>query len=266
MAITQNEQTPRYLVRDQGEISGPFELNFIEGMVLGGVFPNTVELQKEGSGAWSRFRGVGHLSSSGIDVTVNSGDGRSGNSSVSPATKKPNSSSEVSWLGLVFGITAILAVVLFYIVASSKSDARKAADAQKSAETPKESVKWSNRASPIPPVKPIVEENTTIYRGANGQTYRVPNSAYSRLLSMQTDLRVTLGGLNTKEKELSDLSRKIENDRFKLDQTSQRQVDSFNDSVQTLNSRNQALRREFDSYNRKVDAFNSELERVGTRY
>ena len=83
---------------------------------------------------------------------------------------------------------------------------------------------------------------------------------------MQTDLRVTLGGLNTKEKELSDLSRKIENDRFKLDQTSQRQVDSFNDSVQTLNSRNQALRREFDSYNRKVDAFNSELERVGTRY
>ena len=151
MAITQNQQTPRYLVRDQGEISGPFELNFIEGMVLGGVFPNTVELQKEGSGAWSRFRGVGHLSSSGIDVTVNSGDGRSGNSSVSPATKKPNSSSEVSWLGLVFGITAILAVVLFYIVASSKSDARKAADAQKSAETPKESVKWSNRASPIPP-------------------------------------------------------------------------------------------------------------------
>ena len=45
----------KYLVRNNGEIQGPFAAEFIEAMILSGVYPDSVDVQKEGAGSWIPF-------------------------------------------------------------------------------------------------------------------------------------------------------------------------------------------------------------------
>jgi hypothetical protein len=45
----------KYLVRNNGEIQGPFAAEFIEAMILSGVYPDSVDVRKEGSGSWMPF-------------------------------------------------------------------------------------------------------------------------------------------------------------------------------------------------------------------
>lgn len=50
-----NSTSLNYLVRNNGEIQGPFAAEFIEAMILSGVYPDSVDVQKEGSGSWIPF-------------------------------------------------------------------------------------------------------------------------------------------------------------------------------------------------------------------
>jgi len=107
-------------------------------------------------------------------------------------------------------------------------------------------------------------DSTRLYRDASGRTYRVPNSAYSRLLSLQTDLNAKNAGIELDKGRVESLSRRLASDRILLDRTRSAEVDDYNEQVDKLNSMNSKLKRTIEDYNRDVDDYNAELERVGT--
>jgi len=106
--------------------------------------------------------------------------------------------------------------------------------------------------------------DSTLYRDAQGRTYRVSNSDYHRLLAKKQELDSKERLIELSEKELDSLDDEITRLRRRLDRTSQYQIDSFNRKVDTYNDERQQLQRQIDSFNRSVNAFNDELERVGT--
>lgn len=114
------------------------------------------------------------------------------------------------------------------------------------------------------PPAPRVDLDTQLYRDAYGRTYRVPNSAYGRLLLMKSTLEEQKRRLDQREEEVDTLRRRIDQARLYLDRTSQYAIDSFNRDVSRLNAMIEALQPAVDGFNRDVDSFNAELARVGT--
>jgi len=107
-------------------------------------------------------------------------------------------------------------------------------------------------------------EGSQIYRDASGRTYRVPNSAYYRLLTMKTAIESKKQILDSEEAHLDSLSTQVDRERIYLNRNSQYSVDTFNRKVNQVNSLNDRLQNLVDDFNRDVNAFNAELERVGT--
>ena len=114
MATLPTQKTTKYLIYHQGDISGPFDLSFIEGMVLGGIYSNSLKMQQEGTRAWVSFLDVGNLTALGGAVTTNGANISDGNSGTTPSNGKPTGSPEIHWAGVVFGISAILAAIFLY--------------------------------------------------------------------------------------------------------------------------------------------------------
>jgi hypothetical protein len=106
--------------------------------------------------------------------------------------------------------------------------------------------------------------DSKLYRDVQGRTYRVPNSAYQRLLITKSDLDAKQRSIELAESELGSLSAEIDRRRRTIDRTSQYEIDSFNSKVNSFNVKNHQLQIQIDSFNAAVDAFNAELERVGT--
>lgn len=117
----------------------------------------------------------------------------------------------------------------------------------------------SDLTASLPP-----SEDSQLYRDESGRVYRVPNSAYYRLLSMSSALGLKKQNLDREEAELTFLAEELDRDRRYLDRSSQYEVDRFNRKVNRLNALNDELQSLVRDYNRDVNAFNAELERVGT--
>jgi len=175
---------------------------------------------------------------------------------------------------LTFGKGSILAGIWIYSQISWSRPAPKTNDKLSQYQAPTTSQSSSSRPTITPtqssykpqtyPTAPQPSEVTQIYRDASGHTYSVPNSAYYRLVSLQSALIVKKTSLDQEEFRHESLSRKIESERLYLDQTSQSAVDTFNHKINQMNALNSKVQSMVDDYNQDVDSFNAELERVGT--
>jgi hypothetical protein len=108
------------------------------------------------------------------------------------------------------------------------------------------------------------KETGKVFRDASGRTYSVPNVAYLRLLSLQSDLSVKKTNLDREDQQLQVMSNRLELDRLSLNLNNEYDVDTFNRRVNQLNIFNAKVQVIVNEYNRGVADFNSELERVGT--
>jgi hypothetical protein len=114
----------------------------------------------------------------------------------------------------------------------------------------------------LPPPKLV--DDTTLYRDASGRTYRVPNAAYSRLLSKKAALDAQKPEMDRQQAAINARAAEIDRDRLSLNRRNQNSVDLFNQKVNRFNDANTRLQSAVDSYNLGVNAFNDELARVGT--
>lgn len=121
-----------------------------------------------------------------------------------------------------------------------------------------------NRGSSFGVASRPPSENSQLYRDESGRVYRVPNSAYYRLLSMSSALGLKKQNMDREGAELTFLAEELDRDRRYLDRSSQYEIDRFNRKVNRLNALNDDLQSLVRDYNQDVNAFNAELERVGT--
>lgn len=264
------QRKPKFLVTHQGDTQGPFETEFIEAMVMAQVYPAAVLVQKEGSTEWLPFSSLGVLGPSPEQqgqTTQNSCLPSHTNTGASKH-KKTKPETVVAWVVAIFAVLVILWIV--GMVTSSKPHpiqrdpiSQYQAPSSPPPSNPRTTTP-SSRSGYAPPVVNRPAESTQIYRDASGRTYSVPNSAYYRLVSLQSALSLKKTSLDLEESRLESLSKKIDSERAYLDQTSQYAVDAFNRKVNQINSLNSKVQSMVDDYNRDVDAFNTELERVGT--
>ncbi len=271
-------QTQEYLVRHQEKVLGPFGTDFIEAMVMSGVYPASVSVQKVGTTIWMPFSNV--ISGHNTPIIM----GQNASLAVMPTTitsnptskRKPSPSKKienvVAWLVGSFGVLVVLWIIGTVASSGSRTKARASSVVETSnaaapttrteaSETSKNQYSSPSRAS-RPPA--ITEDTGQIYRDAYGRTYRVSNSDYSRLLSMKSALTTKQTSLNAEKTRLKALSAELDQDRLYLDQTSQYAVDAFNRKVGQVNNLNDRMQFSVNDFNKDVDAFNTELERVGT--
>lgn len=261
--------TPKYLVTHQGDPQGPFEVEFIEAMVMAQVYPPHVLVQKAGSTEWVPFNSLGgSVPNPSIQRRVQSPGPASPPSS---GTRKSKKHSEVA---VALAVVVFVVLVVIWIVVADYSSKKPPTSWADSGPAPtRNSYSQPVRTSP-PPVPPSPAyaaprlashpADTTVYRDASGRTYRVSNSDYLRLSTMQTSLSFKQSSLNLEKKRLSDLAAEVDRDRITLDRYNRYSVDAFNRKVNQVNAMNDRVQSLVADYNRDVDAFNTELERVGT--
>ncbi len=326
-----------YLVHHGGQVQGPFDLNFVEAMVMAGVYPADVRVQVVGESKiapLNQRRGEALLPPAPqqheIEIEVIPGlfgeevlfppaqkqaepprltsrqerRGRplpvQNHSEPPPSPPKPLSTEAKFAWGV--GIAGTLVLLLIFAVVSSSSSSRsdisypsttapdglnhaqhRALDAARAASDAVRAAIAESVYSPTPPPPSYTpsastyspsfgssssiappKEDSQIYRDASGRTYRVPNSAYYRLLTMKSALDAKQRLLDAEEAQLKSLADELDRERLYLNRSSQYSVDAFNRKVNRVNSLNDRLQSSVNDYNRDVNAFNAELERVGT--
>jgi hypothetical protein len=107
-------------------------------------------------------------------------------------------------------------------------------------------------------------DSSRTYRNATGRSYRVPEYAHYRLVSLETALHQKKAKIDAEKARLESMARRIDLEREQVDNNSQYEIDYFNRKVVEFNSSSDELQRLNDDYNRDVDSYNRELERVGT--
>jgi len=270
-------ETQEYLVRHQEQVLGPFGTDFVEAMIMSGVYPATVNVQKVGTTVWIPFSNVDSASSHGLPHPKIEDQGAL--FPVPPITpgvrKRPKNTkpeSVVAWVVGTFGVLAVLWIIGLVTSSGSKAKTKTPSVVGTSYPAPSTSSYRTASTSKTPNLAPriastppaIPEEAGQIYRDASGRTYRVSNSDYYRLLSMKTALSSKQTSMNFEETRLKALSTELDQDRTYLNRTNQYSVDAFNRKVGQVNSLNDRVQALVNDFNRDVDAFNAELARVGT--
>lgn len=280
----------QYLVHHQGETQGPFGVEFIEAMIMSGVYPSSVIVENTYTSKRCQFSSI-----AGVKQRA-----------VPPARPAPPSAPSRRPRARAAAKSGLQAMTVFYIIAgivgcivlswiisivspttSEKNETAKASTSKESYSTKKTTLsskpsqkprKSSNytasRTKTTPPqARPYIRSNdavltpppnTRLYRDASGRTYRVPDSAYYRLRSMKSALSAKGYRVDSEKKQLRSLASSVDRDRITLDRTSQYQIDAFNSKVRRVNLMNSSVQSLVDDYNRDVNSFNRELERVGT--
>jgi hypothetical protein len=263
--------TPKYSVTHQGATQGPFELDFIEAMIMAQVYPRHVLVQKVGSTEWVPFNSLaGCVPNPQIPGRVPSPSPTKPSSSEKTKPKKPSETA----VALAVGVFVVLVGIWIVVADNSSKKPQRSDFASTPGPTPtRNSYSKPVRTSP-PPVPPSPAYaaprlasppvDTTVYRDASGRTYRVSNSDYLRLSTMQTSLSFKQSSMQLEEERLSTLAAQVDRDRLTLDRYNQYAVDAFNRKVNQVNAMNDRVQSLVKDYNRDVDAFNTELERVGT--
>jgi hypothetical protein len=244
-------------------------------MVMAQVYPASVLVQRVGATEWIPFTSLGVLAPNPAhqgQITENScPPSRPNARATNPKKKKTKPETVVAWVVGTFAVLVVLWIV--GLVTSSKPSPTPDWDINpnQASTAPTTSSPLtttpSSRSSYTSNTRPVVslpQESTQIYRDASGRTYRVPNAAYHRLLTLQSALSRKKTSLDLEESKLKSLSTQVDSERAYLDLTSQYAVDAFNRKVNQINGLNSKVQSMVNDYNHDVDAFNTELERVGT--
>lgn len=279
MSGSQSIQSEQYLVHHQGQIQGPFDVDFIEVMIMSGVYPASVIVEKSGTSVRVPFSHVrARLKSPlvGTSPLSPAKEPTPTGSLASQPPKKPRSkrTKPETIVAQVVGVFAVLVVIwIIATVTSSKKPQKSSFSSTSSPASSSQSYSQSARTSTSAPRSgPIYQSSgatsppadTMVYRDASGRTYRVSNLDYYRLSSMKSALSLKQSRLNAEEDRLNSLGQELERAKATLDRYSQYSVDAYNRKVNQVNSLNSLVQSLVDDYNRDVDAFNRELERVGT--
>ena len=250
------QQAPPYYVTHQGQVRGPFYLQMIEAMVMAGQFPSNVPICKDGTEEWVAF---------GSDTQPPPLP-----SEKATKTKKHYRRGSPANITLIV-MSSVVALVIGGVAINglSKSSRSNSYSSGKTTYIPPAYTPPKTSPPSYTPPKSTYNSSSanadsTLYRNAEGRTYRVPNSAYQRLLITKSDLDTKHRSIELAKSELGSLSAEIERRRRTIDRTSQYEIDSVNSKVNSFNLKNDRLQIQVDSFNAAVDAFNAELERVGT--
>ena len=267
------DRASEYIVHAQGETHGPFEMAFIEAMVSSGVYSPNISVQKVGTTVRIPFSNIASSAGGSVGLTTgpagSSSSRRGGGSptkapaSASKGKRQPNKNGSGELIALAVGMVAILGLVLFIVLhGKSKSpkdqtSARMELPVSSSSyqdATPPQMEPETSPPTPRPSLLPDdpkpVDGGSLLYRDENGQTYRVSNADYYRLLGMRSGLDMKSGNLSVLQAELDALSAQLDRQKIYLDRTSQRSIDAYNMSVGRVNRKNEELGRQFDGYNR----------------
>jgi hypothetical protein len=286
---------PQYLVKHDGQIQGPFELPFIEAMILAGVYPAAVLIKGLQAEVFAPIPQEGaHGGDKPKRPTQTGAPPAKAATALSAATGLASSGiskpmgweTKLAWFVSVMMVLLVIAVIFNYPETGPSKPRDGGADPpqrESLVAAKRETVQRASQSSsvttftPPPPVAilpppdaisilppPILVDDTTLYRDASGRTYSVPNSAYSRLLLMKAALDDQAPGIDRQKSEISSLAAEIDQNRLSLNRRNQSSIDLFNRKVDRLNDANTQLQSDIDSYNLAVRSFNDELARVGT--
>lgn len=266
-----NPQLPpqtKYWITHKGARLGPFDLEFIEAMVMAQVYPVSVPVWAKGFKDWLPLSSVTNCAS----LTMTQGHTAPSTQAKSRKITKPKNKFETI-LPWALGIFCALFVMWIVNLATSSNSAGKTlsqsvsnppvASQPSTGSSPSAAISSSNQPNTPPLVtRPKVPGN--VFRDASGRTYSVPDLAYQRLVTLKTDLNVKEIYLNQENGRLQKMSDKLEQNRRLLNTNSEYEVDAFNLRVNELNDFNDKVQRIVNAFNRDVEAFNTELQRVGT--
>ena len=274
MAEPKNDQNiALYFVTHEGQNRGPFDLEMIEAMALAEHFPADVPIRRCGTDEWVP------LDSRSLPPALPSGE-------FAMPSKKNKGASAANILFIAVGSLVVLLIganilkkdkpshsgsnsfskTEYTSLASSYTSPKATYTPSTASYTPP---KTTNLPSSFKPAKstdtlPKESSDSKLYRSANGQTYRVPNNAYQRLIIRRTELDAKQRLVKSDKEEVDSLSAELNRLKSTINRSSQYQVDSFNKKVNAYNAKNNQLQIQIDSFNSAVDNFNEELARVGT--
>jgi hypothetical protein len=273
MAEPKNDQNiAMYFVTHEGQKRGPFDLEMIEAMALAGHFPADVPICRCGTDEWVP------LDSRCLPPALPSRE-------FAIPSKKNKGAPAANILFIAVGSLVVL-IIGANILNKEKPSHSGSNSFSKTEYPPPASSYTSPKATYTPstssytppktnlpssytPAKstnilPKESSDSKLYRSANGQTYRVPNSAYQRLIIKRSELDAKQRLINSNKEVVDSLSAELNRLKTTINRTSQYQVDSFNKKVKAFNDKNDQLQIQIDSFNSAVDAFNVELARCGT--
>ncbi len=253
----------RYYVTLVGNLRGPFELSFIQAMVLAGHFPSQIPICPEGGQTWEK-------------LPANS-----------LASKRGSNDSELGGDTIALMIVGGLFVLIFLIVLlrdlngtrssftsetndgeatstaaiqpTSSSDIAPSASPQ-----PDSSSQTTSPLRPLPPASDTPAPDTTIVTDTDGRKYRVATIDYYKMVAEQGRLARESKNIDDEKRQLDALGSEIESERASLDNTDTAAVDSFNQKVNNYNTSKSNLQTEINTYNQDVDDSNSALSKTGT--
>lgn len=217
-------------------------MNFIEGMVLAGVFPRTVEFQGiSGDADWKPL--------------PYEQDPMEGVGSKGPAVTYRKSIS--AW---PLAIVLILSLVgLSLLLADKRNPADMPAKDQfkvSRAATPAASERTSS--STYAPTS--VEE---VYTDATGRSYRLSREDYNRLYLVKMRLNTMERTIEEKAKKLQATLDEVDLKKKTLESSDAAAVDAYNQLVALTRKLDAELESELRIFDIEAPAFNKELERVG---
>lgn len=273
MTSQPSSSTSKYLVRQKGETLGPFDQQFIEAMVMAQVYSPSVLVCKVKTKEWIPFSNITNiepLSSAHEQSVANPSPSRPAKTK---KIKPPKNTFNII-LPWALGVFVILFVLKLYTLAQSSKPAAKPQTYKEKIQATESTTSSVHRPTSLPSgsirkgnesvIMPRSKETGQFLRDASGRTYRVPNAAYYRLVSLQSALDIKKVRLESEKRDYDSMASSLERERRYLDTTSEYSVEAFNRRVNKLNETNEDLQNLVNDYNRDVKAFNYELARVGT--
>lgn len=260
------QNSTRFFVSFNGEMKGPLDLEMIEAFMLSGHYPESVQIRREDSDEWTPHFVRTEASPPPIKIAQPPSRTEVG------LPRKPNILTD--WRLILGGV-----LVAFFVIKAMSTGESKPASKYSTRATPRP-YKPTSGTKPAPRSSAATAPTTktsssgytaasstpaeTIYRGANGRTYRVPHSEYPRLSRLQSALTEQKRSLDQFEGQVNAIEAQINRAKQSLDTTSQYEIDSYNEKINRYNRATEQLSRQTDAFNSDVNSFNSDLERVGT--
>lgn len=279
MSTSKSMLSDHYFVHHQGQVQGPFGLDFIEAMIFAGVYPGSVIVKKCGTSvqiAFSDLRSLSNYHSAELAPSRNENRTTQSSSRANQPHKKQRSK-KPNFQAVFVQIIGVLAIPfgIWIIVAAASPKKQPKSSFSPTSNSVTSSYSYSQPVRPLTlPSQPIrnypsaiagsPSADTMVYRDASGRTYRVSNSDYYRLSTMKSALSLKQSRMNAEEARLKLLAQEVDRERATLDRYSEYAVDAFNRKIDQINFLDSKVQQLLDDYNGHVDSFNRELERVGT--
>ena len=279
-----------YYVFNGGEPEGPYDLPFIEAMVLSAMVASDVSVSKDGKTGWKP------LTALVLPPTPKQSFPAGGTNNAPPPFQAPPPKKESHVGRWVLGIIAVLVVIGYANKGSSTQPTYQLPSSTyvqpppiPVAQTPAPAPVYqppvytppaSDTSQPSPQAAPAGENPfnqfdqkpaqvpppapTYTVLDSSGRTYRVSQADNAILNEKENSMKQLLGAINRLKQTRAQESRDIETARAYLDNTDQAALDQFNARVDAFNNGGKTLDTWIDSYNGMVQDHNDYLLKVGT--